>query len=830
MNRWTVLIALLLGWLGVIGYGMGLFGDKDAIKALPDWDIGSMCSGVSDPDACNKLEIAAQKSVSDTWDLLPDNYRSACIDDMNSSKDQSFRALAKCLAKQAANGGSQEKATAAATTPSSDNSTDQAVGSDALSALLAERASWGTGPEPTVVEAPLAAGAVSPLPKSTGRVEQAGPGADTIVHEVVITPAPDLTPVPQDQINSAMAALLQERASWGTEPSTPKLTIAEAMQALLSERASWGTGPEPTVVEAPLAAGAVSPLPASGGRVEQAGPGPNTIVHDAVITPAPDLTPVPQDQINSAMEALLKERASWGTEPSERAAKPADPLEALFAERASWGTGPEPTVVEAPLAAGVVTPLPASGGRVEQAGPGPNTIVYEAVITPAPDLTPVPQDQINSAMEALLKERASWGTEPSERAAKPADPLEALLSERASWGTGPEPTVVEAPLAAGAVSPLPASGGRVEQAGPGPNTIVHDAVITPAPDLTPVPQDQINSAMEALLKERASWGTEPSERAAKPADPLEALFAERASWGTGPEPTVVEAPLAAGSVTPLPASGGRVEQAGPGPNTIVHDAVITPAPDLTPVPQDQINSAMVALLQERASWGTAPGAVAAKPIDPLEALFAERASWGTGPEPTVVEAPLAAGAVSPLPASGGRVEQAGPGPNTIVHEAVITPAPVLSPVPQDQINSAMVALLQERASWGVAPSAVAAGSCQTDLRKIARSGVIRFSSGSAKLSGTSNATLDKIAAKAKQCRGLSIQVEGHTDSTGSAMANKRISQARAESVVEYLKKAGVDAGQLNAVGFGSSKPVASNKTKASRRKNRRIDFSVGTRS
>jgi outer membrane protein OmpA-like peptidoglycan-associated protein len=72
-----------------------------------------------------------------------------------------------------------------------------------------------------------------------------------------------------------------------------------------------------------------------------------------------------------------------------------------------------------------------------------------------------------------------------------------------------------------------------------------------------------------------------------------------------------------------------------------------------------------------------------------------------------------------------------------------------------------------------------------------------------------------------------VTIEGHTDSTGTEAANQELSQLRAEAVRRYLIENGpLSAGQITAVGFGSSRPLASNATKAGRAVNRRIDVVI----
>jgi outer membrane protein OmpA-like peptidoglycan-associated protein len=71
-----------------------------------------------------------------------------------------------------------------------------------------------------------------------------------------------------------------------------------------------------------------------------------------------------------------------------------------------------------------------------------------------------------------------------------------------------------------------------------------------------------------------------------------------------------------------------------------------------------------------------------------------------------------------------------------------------------------------------------------------------------------------------------LRVEGHTDDRGNDAYNKKLSQARAESVMRYLTEHGVAAERLVAVGYGEEKPVADNTTENGRTKNRRVEFKI----
>jgi MYXO-CTERM domain-containing protein len=86
--------------------------------------------------------------------------------------------------------------------------------------------------------------------------------------------------------------------------------------------------------------------------------------------------------------------------------------------------------------------------------------------------------------------------------------------------------------------------------------------------------------------------------------------------------------------------------------------------------------------------------------------------------------------------------------------------------------------------------------------------------------------LDNVAAVLVAHDQLRIQVEGHTDSQGDGAYNKKLSQRRAESVVAYLIKKGIDKGRLSPLGFGPDKPIADNRTKEGRAQNRRVVFTI----
>ena len=101
---------------------------------------------------------------------------------------------------------------------------------------------------------------------------------------------------------------------------------------------------------------------------------------------------------------------------------------------------------------------------------------------------------------------------------------------------------------------------------------------------------------------------------------------------------------------------------------------------------------------------------------------------------------------------------------------------------------------------------------------------VRFETGSAALTAGSEAALAEVAALLRERPSLRVRVEGHTDSAGSADANRRLSERRARAVRDRLVASGVEGSRLEAVGVGADRPVASNATEAGRRQNRRVEL------
>jgi outer membrane protein OmpA-like peptidoglycan-associated protein len=69
-----------------------------------------------------------------------------------------------------------------------------------------------------------------------------------------------------------------------------------------------------------------------------------------------------------------------------------------------------------------------------------------------------------------------------------------------------------------------------------------------------------------------------------------------------------------------------------------------------------------------------------------------------------------------------------------------------------------------------------------------------------------------------------MRVEGHTDNVGKLDDNMKLSQSRADSVRDYLLQQGVEPKQVVAEGYGPTRPISSNATKAGKAANRRVEF------
>jgi len=84
--------------------------------------------------------------------------------------------------------------------------------------------------------------------------------------------------------------------------------------------------------------------------------------------------------------------------------------------------------------------------------------------------------------------------------------------------------------------------------------------------------------------------------------------------------------------------------------------------------------------------------------------------------------------------------------------------------------------------------------------------------------------LDEVASILEKNPEMEVEVQGHTDNTGSAKYNQWLSEKRAQKVKDYLVSKGIDSSRLEAKGYGLTQPVASNATEEGRAQNRRVEL------
>jgi outer membrane protein OmpA-like peptidoglycan-associated protein len=112
---------------------------------------------------------------------------------------------------------------------------------------------------------------------------------------------------------------------------------------------------------------------------------------------------------------------------------------------------------------------------------------------------------------------------------------------------------------------------------------------------------------------------------------------------------------------------------------------------------------------------------------------------------------------------------------------------------------------------------------QEDLVEIPN---ITFVTDSAKLTKNGRAVVREAAKVLEEHPEVEVRIEGHTDSRGTSEDNKRLSERRADEVLDRLVELGIDEDRLTAKGYGESDPLVVPKTFADLEKNRRVEFNV----
>ena len=169
------------------------------------------------------------------------------------------------------------------------------------------------------------------------------------------------------------------------------------------------------------------------------------------------------------------------------------------------------------------------------------------------------------------------------------------------------------------------------------------------------------------------------------------------------------------------------------------------------------------------------------------------------------------------------------GRHAVVVRADPTPAQVQTkaePVPSQQGSGPSTASIEAKPE--VVQRKAEANACQEALQSVATTGIIEFERADADLDPASYPTLKRLAAVAGQCPNVRFEVAGHADGDGRLDNNQRLSERRAQAVLDYLAKSGVPVARMTAVGYGMTRPLVPNTTIENKAKNRRIEFVVKT--
>ena len=113
-----------------------------------------------------------------------------------------------------------------------------------------------------------------------------------------------------------------------------------------------------------------------------------------------------------------------------------------------------------------------------------------------------------------------------------------------------------------------------------------------------------------------------------------------------------------------------------------------------------------------------------------------------------------------------------------------------------------------------------------DELKVTVGNDVLFDFNSTALRSSSRSSLREMADVFDKYPNTTISVQGHTDSIGKASYNQRLSERRASSVARYLETIGVRSGRVETIGYGESRPKASNSTSSGRQQNRRVEIHI----
>lgn len=154
------------------------------------------------------------------------------------------------------------------------------------------------------------------------------------------------------------------------------------------------------------------------------------------------------------------------------------------------------------------------------------------------------------------------------------------------------------------------------------------------------------------------------------------------------------------------------------------------------------------------------------------------------------------------------------------------PAPVVAAPPPEPVDSDGDGVTDDKDKCPNTPRGleVDADGCEYHLNKSEEIRVdIKFATNKSDIPDEYVSEVERVAKFLRRYAGVKAEIAGHTDSTASDAYNQKLSQRRADAVKSMLvTRFGIDAGRLDAVGYGESKPIASNDTVDGRAQNRRV--------
>jgi len=133
---------------------------------------------------------------------------------------------------------------------------------------------------------------------------------------------------------------------------------------------------------------------------------------------------------------------------------------------------------------------------------------------------------------------------------------------------------------------------------------------------------------------------------------------------------------------------------------------------------------------------------------------------------------------------------------------------------------------EKKLRQATAGTGVDLGGSRIGKKNMVMPGAITFDTNKSNIKPNFYATLNKVAQVLTEDNQSGILVTGYTDSTGNDSINLPLSQARANSVANYLAGQGIARTRINAQGLGSANPIADNTTAAGKEQNRRVEIAV----